>query len=360
MSLIRFDVEISFVRRILYSVCYGQRNLSLPFPLSHPRHSLKKTSHLVDTNRIFFLSFSPSFKKKERNFSTPPFREKLRNRNSLSSNLPSIPPSHRKTRIESIFFAAPPLIDANPCTSKRRIQPRFRARYRGGQTREKRRFTRVRNPHRLSASARKEREARATEKGEREREKEKRFRPTAVATKSGWHWYSGRMANTEAAPDPRPFPSFPTTHSPPLLPLCQPSSPLPANPLRSPLLHTLSLTLLPFRRRATATQTRTFRSNSISNQQPINWFEFGIQSGRLPPDVTLCMPMSLLCPHSLHLSRSLSFSFPFALFLALRPLVLSPRWSNWGFSFFFFENGVRVTAIRWEKRDSMVLSMFQA
>lgn len=172
MSLIRFDVEISFVRRILYSVCYGQRNLSLPFPLSHPRHSLKKTSHLVDTNRIFFLSFSPSFKKKERNFSTPPFREKLRNRNSLSSNLPSIPPSHRKTRIESIFFAAPPLIDANPCTSKRRIQPRFRARYRGGQTREKRRFTRVRNPHRLSASARKEREARATEKGERERERE--------------------------------------------------------------------------------------------------------------------------------------------------------------------------------------------
>lgn len=191
----------------------------------------------------------------------------------------------------------------------------------------------------VSPPLREKREKRARRRREREREKEKRFRPTAVATKSGWHWYSGRMANTEAAPDPRPFPSFPTTHSPPLLPPCQPSSPLPANPLRSPLLHTLSLTLLPFRRRATATQTRTFRSNSISNQQPINWFEFGIQSGRLPPDVTLCMPMSLLCPHSLHLSRSLSFSFPFALFLALRPLVLSPRWSNWVFLFFSLKTG---------------------
>lgn len=52
------------------------------------------------------------------------------------------------------------------------------------------------------------------------------------------------------------------------------------------------------------------------------------------------------------------FSFPFALFLALRPLVLSPRSSNW--VFFLFGTGVRVTAIRREERDSMVLLTFEA
>lgn len=101
MSLIRFDVEISFVRRILYSICYGQRNLSLPFPLSYLQHSLKKTSHLVDTNRISF--FSSLFRKKNEIviiFSTIPrlLFEKNLEIETLSSTLSSIPPSRRKTR----------------------------------------------------------------------------------------------------------------------------------------------------------------------------------------------------------------------------------------------------------------------
>lgn len=100
MSLIRFHVEISFVRRILYSICYGQRNLSLPFPLSYLQHSLKKTSHLVDTNRISF--FSSLFRKKNEIviFSIIPrlLFEKNLEIETLSSTLSSIPPSRRKTR----------------------------------------------------------------------------------------------------------------------------------------------------------------------------------------------------------------------------------------------------------------------
>lgn len=50
-------------------------------------------------------------------------------------------------------------------------------------------------------------------------------------------------------------------------------------------------------------QTRTFRSNSISNQQPINWFEFGIQSGRRA--FGTCMPMRKRPPPPPSWARSL-------------------------------------------------------
>lgn len=160
----------------------------------------------------------------------------------------------------------------------------------------------------VSASARKEREACATEKGERERE--------TLSSDGGRDekWLAlifrahGEHRSTRSAAVPLFF-NHPLA---PLLPLWQPSA-----PSRSPLLHTLFLTLLPFRRRATATQTRTFRSNSISNQQPINWFEFGIQSGRLPPDV----PSACLwacSAHTLSPSPFPSPSIPFAVFFPFR------------------------------------------
>lgn len=162
------------------------------------------------------------------------------------------------------------------------------------------------------------------------------------------------MANTEA-PDPRPFPSFPTTHlapsSPPLGALLpHPQQTLSDHPCYTPF----PSPFCPFD--DAPPQRRHAHSDLI--QFPIN--SQSIDSNSVYRAVG-CLPMYPLHAYepalptlSLSLSHSLvfllvpfysPFSFPFALFLALRPLVLSPpRWSNWGF--FLFGTGVRVTAIR--------------
>lgn len=356
MSLIRFHVEISFVRRILYSICYGQRNLSLPFPLSYLQHSLKKTSHLVDTNLFLFFPLS----KKERNrnnlfhHSTPPFREKLRNRNSLlypRSLLPAVKLAQRlridilrgfpANRCKSVHEQTTDTA-AIPSTLSRRSDAWKAA-------------VHAREESAPSPPLREKREKRARRR--REKEKEKRFRPTAVATKSGWHWYSGRMANTEA-PDPRPFPSFSTTHSPLFSPFGSPPPP-PDHPCYTPF----PSPFCPFD--DAPPQRRHAHSDLI--QFPIN--SQSIDSNSVYRAVG-CLPMYPLHayePALPTLSLPLLFlllpfrspvSFPFALFLALRPLVLSSRSSNW--VFFLFGTGVRVTAIRREERDSMVLLTFEA
>lgn len=356
MSLIRFHVEISFVRRILYSICYGQRNLSLPFPLSYLQYSLKKTSHLVDTNRISF--FSSLFRKKNEIviFSTIPrlLFEKNLEIETLSSPRSLLPAVKLAQRLRIDILRGFP---ANRCKSVHE-QTTDTAAIPSTLSRRSdawKAAVHAREESAPSPPLREKREKRARRR--REKEKEKRFRPTAVATKSGWHWYSGRMANTEA-PDPRPFPSFSTTHSPLFSPFGSPPPP-PDHPCYTPF----PSPFCPFddappqRRHAHSDliqfpiNSQSIDSNSVYRavgclpMYPLHAYE--------PALPTLSLPLLfLLLPF-----RS-PFSFPFALFLALRPLVLSPRSSNW--VFFLFGTGVRVTAIRREERDSMVLLTFEA
>lgn len=164
------------------------------------------------------------------------------------------------------------------------------------------------------------------------------------------------MANTEA-PDPRPFPSFSTTHSPLFSPFGSPPPP-PDHPCYTPF----PSPFCPFD--DAPPQRRHAHSDLI--QFPIN--SQSIDSNSVYRAVG-CLPMYPLHAYEPALptlspspfpSPSIPFAvfFPFRLvsrFKAARALATIEQ-----LGFFLFGTRVRVTAIRREERDSMVLLTFEA
>lgn len=120
------------------------------------------------------------------------------------------------------------------------------------------------------------------------------FAAAAPTAKCGCHWYSARIRNCRGRETRTPFfrSATPSPHS---ISLDFPAS---VSLFGPPCSYPLFATHPPSAPATTPTplsERSAFRSNSISNQQPINWFEFSIQKERDRGATGTCMPMRRSC-----------------------------------------------------------------